>query len=175
MLQERVKNIMKEVPDFPKPGISFKDITPAMADPIVAKDIVESMVAWAKPLNPDYIVGVESRGFMFGFALAQKLGIGFIPIRKAGKLPRPVLQQSYSLEYGEAVIEIHKDDIKPGSKLIIHDDLLATGGTIKAAVSLCEALEAEVLGIHFLVELEFLNGRAQLAKGININALVSYP
>lgn len=174
MLPEKLKQLIAEIPDFPKSGISFKDITPLLADYQVSSEILESMVEWARPLKPDFIVGIESRGFILGFALAQKLGIGFIPIRKPGKLPREVFSEDYDLEYGSATLQIHKGDLKPGSRVIIHDDLLATGGTAEAAVKLCTKSEAKVVGLHFLVELSFLEGRTILPSDIPLHAEVNY-
>ena len=155
MLSEKLKNSIQEIPDFPKPGISFKDITPILADAQLSKEVIESITEWAKPLRPDVIAGIESRGFMFGFALAQALGLPFIPIRKPGKLPRDVFSKSYNLEYGSATLELHREDLKPGQRVIIHDDLLATGGTAAAAAHLCKDAGAEVVALHFLVELSF--------------------
>lgn len=159
MLEQKIKDCIKEIPDFPKPGISFKDITPILSNPTLSSECLDALHTWAKKLQPDYIAGIESRGFMFGFALAQKLNIPFVPIRKPGKLPREAFSCSYNLEYGSATLELHKEDILPGSKVIIHDDLLATGGTIGAAIKLIEAADAKVVGVQFLVELEFLKGK----------------
>ena len=158
MLEQELRDCIKEIPDFPKPGISFKDITPILSNPALCEKCVEAMVDWAKTLQPDVIAGVESRGFMFGFALAQKLGIPFVPIRKPGKLPREVYTCSYDLEYGTATLEIHKNDLKPGCRVIVHDDLLATGGTVGAAIKLITEAGATVVGAQFLVELSFLSG-----------------
>lgn len=174
MLEQELKDCIKEIPDFPKPGISFKDITPILSNPDLCAQGVEALYEWAKPLTPDYIAGIESRGFMFGFALAQRLKIPFVPIRKPGKLPRDVHSRSYDLEYGSATLEIHKDDIKPNSRVIIHDDLLATGGTFGAAVSLIESTGAHVVGAQFLVELHFLKGRESFADTIAIQSLATY-
>lgn len=168
MLSEKLIKAIAEIPDFPKPGISFKDITPILASPVLSEELVNSMAEWARPLKPDYIIGIESRGFMLGFALAQKLGIGFIPIRKPGKLPRAVFSEDYDLEYGSATVQIHQEDLKPGSRVIIHDDLLATGGTAEAAIKLCSKAEANIVGVHFIIELAFLNGRKLLPEGTNI-------
>lgn len=174
MLSAKVKNAIAEVPDFPKPGISFKDITPLLANPTLSAELVESMANWAKSLQPDFIVGIESRGFMLGFSLAQKLGIGFIPVRKPGKLPRKVYSEDYDLEYGSATLELHQEDLPAGSRVIIHDDLLATGGTAEAAIKLCTKANAEVVGIHFIVELSFLNGRKLIPNNTTIFSEVIY-
>lgn len=173
-LSEKIKKCIQEIPDFPKPGISFKDITPILADAGLSSEILDEMLSWASELKPDYIAGMESRGFIFGFALAQKLGIGFIPIRKPGKLPRAVHSKNYDLEYGEATLQIHKGDIKPGGRVLVHDDLLATGGTADAAVELIKEAGGELAGLHFLVELEFLKGREKLPAGIPTISLVKY-
>ncbi len=174
MLSEKLLKAIAEIPDFPKPGISFKDITPILASPSLSEELVSNMAKWALPLKPDYIIGIESRGFMLGFALAQKLGVGFIPIRKPGKLPRAVYSEDYDLEYGSATVQIHKDDLKPGANVIIHDDLLATGGTAEAAVKLCTKAGANIVGVHFIIELAFLNGRNLLPANTNILSEVIY-
>ncbi len=174
MLSEKLKKTIAEIPDFPKPGISFKDITPILANAELSEELLEGMVKWAKPLNAEYIIGIESRGFMLGFALAQKLGIGFIPVRKPGKLPRAVYSEDYDLEYGSATIEVHKNDLKPNSRVIIHDDLLATGGTAEAAVKLCSKAGAHVVGMHFIIELSFLDGRSRLSEASNILSEIIY-
>lgn len=174
MISEKLKKAIAEIPDFPKAGISFKDITPVLADAQLSHELLTAMSDWARPLKPDFIAGIESRGFMMGFALARELGVGFIPIRKPGKLPRPVLSEDYELEYGSATLQIHKEDLKKGNRVIIHDDLLATGGTAQAAAKLCERSEAQVVGMHFLVELSFLNGRKRLPKHPALTAMTTY-
>lgn len=174
MLEQELRNCIKEIPDFPKPGISFKDITPILANPSLCHKCVQAMAEWAKVLNPDIIAGVESRGFMFGFAIAQKLNIPFVPIRKPGKLPREVYSCSYDLEYGAATLELHKEDIKPNARVIVHDDLLATGGTVGAAIQLIESAGAQVIGTQFLVELSFLNGGLSYGKEIEKHSLITY-
>lgn len=174
MLEQELRDCIKEIPDFPKPGISFKDITPILSNPELCHKCVDAMAEWAKGLNPDIIAGVESRGFMFGFALAQKLNIPFVPIRKPGKLPRDVFSCSYNLEYGSATLELHKEDIKPNARVIVHDDLLATGGTVGAAIKLIESGGAKVIAAQFLVELSFLNGDTSFAEKLEKHSLVSY-
>ncbi len=174
MLSEKLIKAIAEIPDFPKPGISFKDITPILANPDLHAELVSSMAEWSRPLKPDYIIGIESRGFMLGFALAQKLGVGFIPIRKPGKLPRAVYSEDYDLEYGSATVQLHKEDLQPGCRVIIHDDLLATGGTAEAAVKLCAKAGVNVVGVHFIIELAFLNGRKLLPEGTHILSEVTY-
>lgn len=162
------------MPDYPKPGISFKDITPLLLDAELSKLILDELVERAKLAEPDFIAGIESRGFLFGPQIARRLGIGFLPIRKAGKLPRQTLQQAYALEYGEAVIEVHQEDITAGGRVLIHDDLLATGGTALAAARLVEMAEAKVCGFNFIVELEFLEGEGKLQSIAPSYSLVSY-
>ena len=173
-LEQEIKSIIKEVPDFPKPGISFKDITPLLANTSIYNKILVELAKRAKLLQPDYIVGIESRGFLFGFALAMELGIPFAPLRKPGKLPREVFSTSYTLEYGEATLELHKGDLKPGSRVIIHDDLLATGGTASAAIDLITKAECRTVGLQFLVELSFLKTTWDFDKSIPLESLVSY-
>lgn len=174
MLQQKVRDCILEIPEFPKPGVSFKDITPLLNNASLSNEILDHMTEWAEPLRPDYIAGLESRGFMFGFALAQRLGVGFIPIRKPGKLPRSVFSHSYELEYGEATLELHQEDIKPGSRVLIHDDLLATGGTVSAAIALIERAGSEVAGLHFIIELTFLSGKTKLPPSVPYYSVVQY-
>ncbi len=164
MISSRLKGAIRDVPDFPKPGIVFKDITPILLDPQLTRDIVDEMVRHVKPLNLDAIVGIESRGFWFGIMLANKLNIPFIPIRKKGKLPYKTVAYSYDLEYGSAEIEIHEDEIKEGWNVLIHDDLLATGGTACAAAELIKMQNGNVAGFSFVVDLTFLNGSETLKK-----------
>lgn len=174
LLGQRIKNHIEEVRDFPKPGISFKDITPVLRNPELCGEILDEMERNARILEPDIIVGLESRGFMFGFALAQRLEIGFIPVRKPGKLPRDVYSESYDLEYGSAVLELHREDILPDSRVLIHDDLLATGGTAAAAASLVKKVRANLVGYDFLVELAFLNGQHYLPAGVPVHSMTRY-
>ena len=168
-----LKSAIRDIPDFPKKGIVFKDITPVLKRGEVFRGVVDAMYHQLKPCRLDYVVGIESRGFIFSPALSYKLNVGFVPIRKKGKLPYDTEQMAYALEYGEAVLEIHKDAIEPGSKVAIVDDLLATGGTALAAAKLVEKLGGEVKAIQFLVELTFLKGREKLA-GYPVHALVKY-
>lgn len=174
-IEEKTKAVIRDVPDFPKPGILFKDITPILENPVLCREITEEL---AKPYMDEEIhavVGVESRGFLFGMLLAQQFNVPFIPVRKAGKLPYKTIRTSYDLEYGSAVVEMHTDVIRPDWNVVIHDDLLATGGTAAAAAELIRMQEARVKGFSFLVELAFLNGRAVLEKQCDtIHALVSY-
>jgi len=175
MISKRLKKVIRDVPDFPKPGILFKDITPILLDPQLTRDIIDEMVKHVKELNLDAIVGIESRGFWFGIMLANKLELPFIPIRKKGKLPYNTVSYSYDLEYGSAEIEMHEDEIKEGWNVLIHDDLLATGGTACAAAELLKMQKANVAGFSFVVDLTFLNGSDILKKySENIFNLVSY-
>lgn len=170
-----IKDRIVAVPDFPKPGIVFRDITPLLADPqglkMTAKAMAEELKS--KDIKPTIIAGTESRGFIFGVALAEALGLGFVPVRKPGKLPRETYKVSYQLEYGSDSLEIHKDAFKPTDKVLVVDDLLATGGTAKATVQLIEKTQASVEGLIFVIELEDLNGRKVL-EGHNVSALVKY-
>src|SRR3984957_4354482 len=136
MIADQIKSAIRDIPDFPKPGIIFKDITPILKNPQLCMDIVDAFVARLKGTPIDAIAGIESRGFLFGLSLAGKLGVPFIPVRKAGKLPYTIKQKAYKLEYGTAVIEMHVDAFKPGQHILMHDDLLATGGTVTAASEL---------------------------------------
>lgn len=174
-IQEELDKVIRTVPDFPKPGIQFKDITPLLENPGLSRKTLELMVEMVKPLNPDCIIGVESRGFLFGMSLAMELGVPFITVRKKGKLPYKTITYKYDLEYGSAEVEMHIDSIKPGWKAIVHDDLLATGGTAAAAAELAMKQGAELAGFCFLVELGFLNGREKLKTySPNIINLVTF-
>ena len=168
-----LKAFVRDVPDFPKPGILFKDIMPLLADATAFRTAVDELAEWARPREPDLVLGAESRGFILGGALAHELGAGFVAARKPGKLPWRTVGVQYALEYGEASLELHEDAIRPGARVLIHDDLLATGGTSAAKVRLVEQLGGEVVGICFLVELDFLNGREALA-GHDVHALIHY-
>jgi adenine phosphoribosyltransferase len=164
---------IRDVPDFPKPGIVFKDIMPLLADPAALAQTVDELAAWIEPRKPDVILGAESRGFILGGALAYKLGCGFSAARKPGKLPWRTISAKYALEYGFDVLELHADAITSGARVLIHDDLLATGGTAKAKIDLVEQLGGEVVGVAFIIELEFLNGRDKLA-GYDVHSLIKY-
>ncbi|MCB9189704.1 MAG: adenine phosphoribosyltransferase [Flavobacteriales bacterium] len=173
-LQERIDQTIRNVPDFPKPGIQFKDISPILENPKLSEEIVEEFANYWKG-KIDAIAGVESRGFLFGFPLAMKLGIPFILIRKKGKLPYKTISHKYDLEYGSAEIEMHIDSVKPGMRVLVHDDLLATGGTAGAAAELIRMENGEISGFSFLVELEFLNGTEKLLSySKNIHSIISY-
>jgi adenine phosphoribosyltransferase len=168
-----LKQFIAIVPDYPKPGITFKDITPLMNDGEAYKYATDQIVAFAKDKQIDLIVGPEARGFIIGCPVSYALGIGFAPVRKEGKLPRETVNVSYGLEYGSDVLTIHKDAIQPGQRVLITDDLLATGGTIDATIQLVEQLGGVVAGIAFLVELTYLDGRKKL-EGYDIMTLMNY-
>ena len=169
-LAAEVRSAIRDVPDFPRPGILFKDLTPILSNPVLFQRVTDWFAEdWG---DVDYVVGMESRGFWFGAPLVSKLGAGFVPLRKSGKLPYETLSESYALEYGTAELEVHVDAIRPGARVLIVDDLLATGGTAAAALSLVQRLGAEVVGAAFVVELSFLGGRNAL--GCPVRSLVTY-
>lgn len=161
-IQDQIRALIRNVPDFPKPGILFKDITPLMSNPTVSKEIVKFLAKQYAKENPNAIAGIESRGFFFGPSVAQELNLPFIPIRKKGKLPYKTISYSYDLEYGTAEIEMHEDAVEENWKVIVHDDLLATGGTAYAAAKLIEEAGGSVAAFGFLIELNFLNGKEKL-------------
>ena len=164
---------IRDIPDFPKRGIVFKDIMPLLADPESLRETVERLAEFAEPRKPDLILGAEARGFILGAALAYRLGCGFVAARKPGKLPWRTISAKYALEYGFDALELHADAITPGARVLIHDDLLATGGTARAKVDLVEQLGGTVVGLAFVIELEFLEGRKKLA-GYDVFSLVQY-
>jgi adenine phosphoribosyltransferase len=168
-LRERIR----DVPDFPTRGIVFKDIMPLLADPEALRSAVDRLAEWAAPRRPDVILGAEARGFILGGALAYKLGCGFVAARKPGKLPWRTVNAKYALEYGFDALELHADAITRGNRVVIHDDLLATGGTARAKVDLVEQLGGEVVGLAFVIELEFLKGRDRLT-GYDVHSLIQY-
>ena len=169
-----VKDKIRAVKDFPKPGIIFRDITTALKEPDVLKEMIDYLCDQYKDIKIDYIAGIESRGFIFGMPMAYKLNAGFIPIRKPNKLPAETLSQEYSLEYGTDKIEIHKDAIESGANVLIVDDLLATGGTADAAAKLVKKAGGNLVGIAFLIELEALNGREKFDKDLRIVSMLKY-
>jgi adenine phosphoribosyltransferase len=173
MAELLAERLIRAVPDFPKPGILFRDITPVLQDPEALREVVSHMTSYASDRRPDVIVGIESRGFLFGIPLALQLGLGFALVRKLGKLPAKTIREEYALEYGTNTVEIHHDAVQPGQRVLIVDDLLATGGTAAAAKRLVERLGGEVVGFSFLVELAFLDGRAALPDA-DISALIRY-
>lgn len=174
-LSNRIESVIRDIPDFPKPGILFKDITPIFLQPALCHEITDAFCEPLKNNKPDAIIGIESRGFLFGMLMAQKLDVPFVMVRKVGKLPYKTVCQEYCLEYGTAKIEIHEDALQKGWKVMIHDDLLATGGTAEAAAELVKKCGADVYGFTFVVELGFLGGKQKLAKhSNNIQCLIQY-
>lgn len=171
---EQVIASIRNVPDFPKPGIQFKDITTAMKNPDVLRYIADTLYKYYKDKGITKVVGVESRGFVLGSILAYKLGAGFVLLRKPGKLPSETYRVEYELEYGSDVLEIHKDSIEPGETVLLHDDLLATGGSASAALDLLSNFEINGLYVSFLIELEFLNGRPRLAHATDVHSLITF-
>lgn len=168
-LADKIRNI----PDFPKPGIQFKDITTLLKDGAAFRESVDRMADLVKDLRIDVVAGPEARGFVMGAPLAYKLGVGFVPIRKAGKLPGDVLKGTYQLEYGQDTLEIHRDGIRPGQNVLVVDDLLATGGTIKAAIDMVRQLGGNIPAVIFLIELTFLEGRKKL-EGYDVKSVIQF-
>lgn len=164
---------IRDVVDFPKPGIIFKDITPVLADGKLFRESISLLCETTGGVKIDKVVGIDARGFIFAAAVADRLGAGFVPIRKKGKLPWKTRQTAYSLEYGDSIVELHEDAVLPGESVLLVDDLLATGGTAAAAVKLLDELGANIVGISVLIELEFLNGRAKLAPH-PVSAILGY-
>jgi len=161
---DSLRDAIRDVVDFPKPGIVFKDITPILSDAALFRDAISLLCEIAGGQKIDKVVGIDARGFIFAAAVADRLGAGFIPVRKKGKLPWKTRQVAYSLEYGESVVELHEDAIAPGESILLVDDLLATGGTAGAALKLLDQFGANIVAVAFLIELGFLNGRAQLGS-----------
>ena len=175
MIKTKIDQVVRTVPEFPKKGISFKDITPLLLDCNLTDEIIDNFVEELNGLDFDAVVGVESRGFLFGFLLANKLRVPFVPVRKVGKLPGDTLRYKYNLEYGSSEVEIHKEDINEGWNVLIHDDLLATGGTAVASAELISQLNANVTAFAFVIELGFLNGKDRLKEySDNIISLTNY-
>jgi adenine phosphoribosyltransferase len=168
-----LKAKIRDVPDFPKPGVVFKDIMPLLSDAEALRDTVDRIADWAEPRKPDVVLGAEARGYITGGALACRLGCGFVPARKPGKLPWRTVAVKYALEYGFDQLEVHADSIRAGQRVLVHDDVLATGGTAKATVELVEQLGGVVVGLPFIIELAFLNGRDRL-EGYDIFSLIEY-
>lgn len=170
---DEIKALVRTVPDFPKEGILFRDITPVLRDPAALRAVVEHMKELCSGRKVDVVVGIESRGFMFGVPLALALGAGFVPVRKLGKLPSEVVQAEYALEYGTNTVEMHRDALQPGERAVVVDDLIATGGTAGAAIQLIEQLGGEVVNLLFFIELADLKGRECLG-GYEVHSLISY-
>jgi adenine phosphoribosyltransferase len=168
-----LKTKIRDVPDFPKPGVVFKDIMPLLSDAEALSEAVDRIAEWARPREPDIVLGAEARGYITGGALACRLGCGFVPARKPGKLPWRTVAVKYALEYGFDQLEVHADSIRPGQRVLVHDDVLATGGTAKATVELVEQLGGTVVGLPFIIELGFLNGRERLG-GYDVFSLIEY-
>ncbi|MGB3532633.1 MAG: adenine phosphoribosyltransferase [Microcoleaceae cyanobacterium] len=168
-----LKSLIRDIADFPKPGITFRDITTLLANAEGLRHTIDRLCEQCRPFSPDYIVGMESRGFLFGMPLAYQLGVGFIPVRKPGKLPGAVHRINYDLEYGQDCLEMHLDAMPPGSRVLIIDDLIATGGTAKATAELVQRAECELVGYGFIIELLALNGR-QYLPDVPIISLVQY-
>ena len=176
MISSELKNAVRDIPDFPKPGILFKDITPILKDAELCSRVIDEFVNRMKDDKIDVIAGIESRGFLFGLMLANRLQIPFVPVRKQGKLPAKTIQEPCELEYGSAILELHEDAFLPGQRVMIHDDPLATGGTVSAATRLVQKLGGTVAGYSFVISLDFLNGKEKLKEvSENIITLVSYP
>lgn len=174
-LRQRLETAIRAVPDFPKPGILFRDITPVLEDPILCRAITEGFLERLKGIPVDAIAGIESRGFLFGMPLALALGVPFLTVRKKGKLPWKTVSTAYALEYGTAEVEMHVDSVRPGMRVLIHDDLLATGGTAAAAAELVRMQGGHVAGFSFLIELSFLEGVRRLeALNAPIIRLITY-
>jgi adenine phosphoribosyltransferase len=170
---ENLRKLIREVPDFPKPGINFYDITTLLKDPEGLKGTIDALADQIEAQNINTVIGVESRGFIFATPLAYRLGAGFVPVRKPKKLPAEIVSVSYDLEYGQDTLEMHKDAVGEGHRVLIVDDLLATGGTAKAVVDLVEGLGGTVAGLLFVVELNFLNGRSKF-NGYDVRSLIRY-
>ena len=168
-----LRDRIRDVPDFPHPGIVFKDLMPLVADPEYYAETIRQLAEWCRPREPDLILGAEARGFIFGGALAYELGAGFIAARKPGKLPRETVEATYELEYGTDSLQVHRDAVPPGAKVVVLDDVLATGGTARAKVELVEELGGIVAGAVFVIELAFLGGRDRL-DGYDVHSLIQY-
>ena len=172
-MTETLKAKIRDVPDFPEKGIVFKDMMPLLADPATLHEAVDLLAEWIEPRKPDLILGAEARGFILGASLAYKLGCGFVAARRPGKLPWKTVSASYALEYGENTLELHADAITNGARVLVHDDVLATGGTVEAIAGLVEQLGGTVVGVNFVIELSFLGGRQRL-EGYELYSLITY-
>ena len=164
---------IRDVPDFPRPGIVFKDIMPLLADPASLRDATDLLAEWAEPRKPDLILGAEARGFILGASIAYKLGCGFVAARRPGKLPWKTVSATYELEYGENSLELHADAITNGARVLVHDDVLATGGTARAICDLATQLGGEIVGVEFVIELAFLEGKQHL-EDYDVHSLITY-
>jgi adenine phosphoribosyltransferase len=168
-----LKSKIREVPDFPEPGVGFKDIAPLLGDPAALRQAVADLADWSAERKPDLVLGAEARGFWLGAAIACKVGCGFVPARRPGKLPPETVSARYALEYGENALEVNASSIEQGARVVIHDDVLATGGTVEAIAGLVEQLGGQVVGINFVIDLTFLGGRDRLER-YDLHALISY-
>ena len=173
MSVDDLKAKIRDVPDFPEPGIVFKDIMPLLSDPATLAETVDLLAEWIEPRKPDVMLGAEARGFILGAALAYKLGCGFVAARRPGKLPWKTVSATYALEYGDNTLELHADAIAHGARILVHDDLLATGGTAKAICDLAEQLGGQIVGVAFVIELAFLEGRKHL-ENYDVHSLITY-
>ncbi len=171
---QRLRDGIRDVPDFPKPGIVFKDITPILGDGELLRLSIDGIIETARDERVDKVIGIDARGFIFGAAVADRLGVGFVPIRKKGKLPWETEGIAYALEYGQAEVEVHRDALHAGERVMLVDDLLATGGTAGAALTLCEVLGGDVVCATFVIELAFLEGRKNLPDDVRVEALLTY-
>jgi len=168
-----LRSKIREVQDFPTPGVGFKDVTPLLADANALRQAISDLAGWVRAKDADLVLGAEARGFWLGAAIAAEVGVGFVPTRRPGKLPPETISATYILEYGENSLELHPDLIQPGARVVIHDDVLATGGTVEAIAGLVRQLGGEVVGACFIIELTFLGGRDRLS-GIDLHALIDY-
>ena len=168
-----LRSKIREVPDFPEPGVGFKDIAPLLGDPAALRQAVAELADWTADRKPDLVLGAEARGFWLGAAIACSVGCGFVPARRPGKLPPETVSARYALEYGENALEVNAESIAQGARVVIHDDVLATGGTVKAIAGLVEQLGGQVVGINFVIDLTFLGGRERL-QDYDLHALISY-
>jgi adenine phosphoribosyltransferase len=168
-----LKDRVRDVPDWPEQGVVFRDITPLLRDPEALDQTIHGLAEWGKELSPDVVLGAEARGFILGAAIAREIDCGFVPARRPGKLPPETVGATYALEYGQNTLELHPEMIKSGDRVLIHDDVLATGGTVEAIAGLVEGLGAEVVGLAFIIELTFLNGRERLER-YPLQSLIQY-
>ncbi|MCP9484811.1 MAG: adenine phosphoribosyltransferase [Gaiellaceae bacterium MAG52_C11] len=168
-----LRTLVREVPDFPQPGVGFKDISPLLAHPAGLQQAISDLAEWGKAKRPDLVVGAEARGFILGAAIAREIGCGFVPARRPGKLPPDTVSVTYALEYGQNALELHPSSFWQGVRVLVHDDVLATGGTVEAIGGLIEQLGGEVVGVAFIIDLTFLNGRERLA-GYDVHSLIDY-
>ena len=164
---------VRDVPDFPQPGVVFRDIMPLLADPEALRQTIRELADWSRSKQPDLVLGAEARGFILGPAIAYEIGCGFVAARRPGKLPPETVSATYALEYGQNALEVHPEMIAPGARVLVHDDVLATGGTVEAICGLVESLGGEVVGCAFIIELTFLGGRERLSK-YDLHALLTY-